>query len=47
VWTTTLDEDKGNDALNEVIEEIKLKINELGGVLKVIKEPAVIGKVDA
>jgi len=47
VWTTTLDEDKGNEALNEVIEEIKQKINELGGVLKVIKEPAVIGKVDA
>jgi len=46
VWTTTLDEDKGNEALNEVIEEIKQKINELGGVLKVIKEPAVIGKVD-
>jgi len=46
VWTTTLDEEKGNDALNEVIEEIKLRISETGGVLKVIKEPAVIGKGD-
>jgi len=46
VWTTTLDEEKGNEALNDVIEEIKQKITETGGVLKVIKEPAVIGKVD-
>jgi len=47
VWTTTLDEDKGNTALNQVIEEIKQKITDFGGVLKVIKEPTVIGKVDA
>jgi translation initiation factor 2 subunit 1 len=46
VWTTTLDEDKGNEALYEVIEEIKSKVTEFGG-LKVIKEPAIIGKVDS
>jgi len=47
VWTTTLDEEKGNKALLEVIDAIKLAIAEYSGVLKIIKEPSVIGKVDA
>jgi len=45
VWTTTLEEDKGNEALYEVIEEIKSKVTEFGG-LKVIKPPAIFSKVD-
>jgi len=47
VWTTTLDEEKGNKAILEVIAEIKKNITELGGVLKIVKDTAVIGKVDA
>jgi len=47
VWTTTLDEEKGNKAILEVIAEIKKHITELGGVLKIVKDTAVIGKVDA
>jgi len=46
VWTTTLDEEKGNKALLEVIEVIKQSITEVGGVLKIVKDPTVIGKVD-
>jgi translation initiation factor 2 subunit 1 len=45
VWTTTLDEDAGSGALNEVIEEIKSKITKFGS-MKIIKQPSVIGKVD-
>jgi translation initiation factor 2 alpha subunit (eIF-2alpha) len=47
LWTTALDEEKGNEALNDVIEEIKQRIMEIGGIYRVIQEPRVIGKVDA
>jgi len=47
VWTTTLDEDKGQKALQEVVDTIKQSITDVGGVLKIIKEPGVIGKVEA
>jgi len=47
VWTTTLEEEKGNKALLEVVDVIRQSIAEVGGVLKVVKDPSVIGKVDA
>jgi len=47
VWTTTLDEDKGQEALHEVVDTIKQSITDVGGVLKIIKEPGVLGKVEA
>jgi len=47
VWTTTLDEEKGNKSLLEVIAVIQQAIKEYGGVLKIVKDPSVIGKVDA
>jgi len=46
VWTTTLDEEKGNKSLLEVIDVIKTSIAEVGGVLKIVQEPGVIGKVE-
>eukprot|EP01123_Difflugia_compressa_P009284 TRINITY_DN3030_c0_g1_i1.p1 TRINITY_DN3030_c0_g1~~TRINITY_DN3030_c0_g1_i1.p1 ORF type:complete len:342 (-),score=76.20 TRINITY_DN3030_c0_g1_i1:66-962(-) len=46
VWTTTLEEDKGNKALLEVIDIIKQAIGDVGGQLKIVKEPTVIGRVD-
>jgi len=45
VWTTTLDEDKGNETLREVIKEIREKMTDLGGTFKIIKEPSVLGQV--
>jgi len=46
VWTTTLDEDKGQKALKEVVDTIHHTITDVGGVLKILKEPGVIGKVE-
>eukprot|EP01125_Pyxidicula_operculata_P007746 TRINITY_DN2623_c0_g1_i1.p1 TRINITY_DN2623_c0_g1~~TRINITY_DN2623_c0_g1_i1.p1 ORF type:complete len:302 (-),score=97.27 TRINITY_DN2623_c0_g1_i1:81-986(-) len=43
-WTTTIDEARGCEALNTVIKQIEDEITASGGSLKVIKEPAVIGK---
>jgi len=44
VWTSTIDEDKGKQALLTVIDAIKEEITTLGGTCTIVKEPQAIGK---
>jgi translation initiation factor 2 subunit 1 len=46
IWTTTSDENAGISALEAVIAAIQDEITKLGGNFNVLKEPAVIGKVE-
>jgi len=46
IWTTTVDEQAGISALESVITVIQEEITKLGGNFSVLKEPAVIGKVE-
>jgi translation initiation factor 2 subunit 1 len=47
VWATALDENKGNETLRVVIDEIRQKTTDLGGIFKIIKEPSLLGQVAA
>lgn len=47
IWTTTADEQAGISALEGVIAVIQEEITKLGGNFNVLKEPQVIGKIDA
>jgi translation initiation factor 2 subunit 1 len=47
IWTTTVDEQAGIASLESVITVIQEEITKLGGNFSVLKEPAVIGKVEA
>jgi len=47
IWTTTADESAGIAALESVISVIQEEITKLGGNFNLLKEPAVIGKVEA
>jgi len=46
LFTTTIDETKGEQLINEVINVIQKEIGSRSGNCKIIKEPSVIGKVD-
>jgi len=46
LFTTTIDETKGEQMINDVIDVILKEITARSGSCKVVKQPAVIGKVD-
>jgi len=46
LFTTTIDETKGEQMINDVIDVIHKEITARSGNCKVVKQPAVIGKVD-